>query len=267
MKKSTIIALAVLAGILVTVITCLVFCNNWKGGFDDPILDEAVTYNPTQEISSLEIELSAADFKIVVGEELKAETNLRYFSVSYDDGMLVMRDQTKGKLDRADAMKAKFTLYLPEDMVFDEVSIKAGAAKMTVEKLSAGSVNIELGAGDAHFEQLNASSKIEINGGAGQLTVSDGTLNNLTLDFGAGELNLTAALRGENELSFGAGEANITLIGGKDDYKVDITKGIGSITVDGSSVKDYSCGSGENQVEIDGGVGAINLNFKDTANE
>ena len=267
MKKSTIITLSVLAGVLVTVITCLAFCNIWRGGSGDYILDEAVTFKPTDEIRSLDIELGAADFKIVVGEELKVETNLRYFSIFYRDDVWVMSDHTRGPLNHTDTMNAKFTLYVPEDMVFDEVSIKAGAAKMTVETLSANVVNIELGAGDAHFEQLNASSKIGINGGAGQLTVSDGSLNNLTLDFGAGELNLTTALRGVNDLSFGAGEANITLIGGKDDYTVDIEKGLGSITVDGSSVKDFGCGSGENRVDISGGVGAINLNFKDTSGE
>ena len=267
MKKSTIIALSVLAGVLVTVIICLTCCKNWGNAFADPVLDEVRTKNPTQEVNSLEIELGAVDFKIVVGDELKVETNLRYFSIFYDDDVWVMSDHTRGPLRRDDIMNAKFILYVPEDMVFDEVSIKAGAAKMTVETLSANVVNIELGAGDAHFEQLNASSKIEINGGAGRLTVSDGMLNNLTLDFGAGELNLTTALRGVNDLSFGAGEANITLIGGKDDYTVDIEKGLGSITVDGSSVKDFSCGSGENRVDISGGVGAINLNFGDTAGE
>ncbi len=267
MKKSTIIALSVLAGVLVTVITCLAFCNIWRGGSGDYILDEAATFKPTEEIRSLDIELGAADFKIVVGEELKVETNLKYFSISCNNDVWVMRDQTKGALRRDDVMNAIFTLYVPEGTVFDKVGIEAGATKMTVETLSANVVNIELGAGDAHFEQLNASSKIEINGGAGQLTVSDGRLNNLTLDFGAGELNLTTALRGVNDLSFGAGEANITLIGGKDDYTVDIEKGLGSITVDGSSVKDFGCGSGENRVDISGGVGAINLKFKDTAGE
>ncbi len=267
MKKSTIIALAVLAAILITVITCLACCKNRGEGFGDAILDEAVTFKPTQEISSLEIELSAADFKIVVGDELKVETNLRYFSIFDKDDVWVMSDQTKGPLNRTDAMNAKFTLYVPEGMVFDKVSIKAGAAKMTVATLSADSMTIELGAGDAHFEQLNASSKVDINGGAGQFTVLDGTLNDLTLDFGAGKLNLTAALTGESNLSFGAGEANITLIGSKDDYNVDITKGIGSITVDGRPVTDYGSGGGQNHVEIDGGVGKINLNFKDTASE
>jgi hypothetical protein len=265
MKKSTIIALSVLAGILVTVITCLAFCSIWKGGSGDYILDEAVTFKPTDEIRSLDIELAAADFKIVVGEELKVETNLKYFSISCDGDVWVMRDKTKGSFRRDDAMNAMFTLYVPEGTVFDRVNMKTGAAKMTVETLSANAVNIELGAGDAHFEQLNASSKIEINGGAGEFTVSDGTLNNLTVDFGTGRLDLTAALRGENELSFGLGEANITLIGGMDDYTVDIEKDIGSITVDGNPVNDFGCSGGENRVEINGGVGAISLNFKDTA--
>ena len=89
-------------------------------------------------------------------------------------------------------------------------------------------------------------------------------LNDLTLEMGMGELNLTAAVLGDSDLKFGVGESNVTLIGSKDDYKVDIEKGLGSITVDGNTVTDYgSSGNGQNHIEIEGGVGAINLKFQE----
>ena len=235
---------------------CLVGCNK-----NDVVLDEAKTYEITSEIHSLDIRISAADFKIQHGDEISVESNLKYLSVSEKDGVLTIVDEEKNYND-SDAM---LTLYVPNDMVFDEVDITTGAAKMTVGTLSANSLKLKLGAGDVQIESLNASSDADIEGGVGQITIASGTLNDLTLKMGMGELNLSAAVLGESDLKFGVGESNVTLIGSKDDYKVDIEKGLGSITVDGKTVTDYgSSGNGQNYIEIEGGVGAINLKFKES---
>ena len=53
---------------------------------------------------------------------------------------------------------------------------------------------------------------------------------------GLGQLNLTSALTGDCNLDSGVGEMNVTLLGSKDDYELDIEKGIGNITVDGKNV-------------------------------
>ena len=83
-----------------------------------------------------------------------------------------------------------------------------------------------------------------------------------------GELNLTSAFSGECKLDMGVGESNITLIGNKDDYKLDLEKGLGSITVDGKDVSDFgSSGNGTNKVDISGGIGAINVRFEEEKTE
>ena len=249
MKKFTALIVSVV------LLICLVGCNK-----NDFVLDEAKTYEITSEIHSLDIRISAADFKIQHGDEISVESNLKYLSVSEKDGVLTIVDEEKNYND-SDAM---LTLYVPNDMVFDEVDITTGAAKMTVGTLSANSLKLKLGAGDVQIESLNASSDADIEGGVGQITIASGTLNDLTLKMGMGELNLSAAVLGESDLKFGVGESNVTLIGSKDDYKVDIEKGLGSITVDGKTVTDYgSSGNGQNHIEIEGGVGTINLKFQE----
>ena len=249
MKKFTALIVSVV------LLICLVGCNK-----HDVVLDEAKTYEITSEIHSLDIRISAADFKIQHGVEISVESNLKYLSVSEKDGVLTIVDEEKNYND-SDAM---LTLYLPNGTVFDEVDITTGAAKMTVDTLSANSLELKLGAGDVRIESLNASSDADIEGGVGQITIAGGTLNDLTLEMGMGELNLTAAVLGDSDLKFGVGESNVTLIGSKDDYKVDIEKGFGSITVDGKTVTDYgSSGNGQNHIEIEGGVGAVNLKYQD----
>ena len=77
-----------------------------------------------------------------------------------------------------------------------------------------------------------------------------------------------SALTGESDFDLGVGESNITVIGNKDDYKLDIEKGIGNITVDGEGVSNIKGqGNGNNSIEVNGGIGAINLKFPDVKAE
>ena len=54
-----------------------------------------------------------------------------------------------------------------------------------------------------------------------KLNGSGGALHNLDLDMGVGQLNLTSTLTGESDFDLGVGESNITIIGNRDDYKLD----------------------------------------------
>ena len=55
-----------------------------------------------------------------------------------------------------------------------------------------------------------------------------------------------------------------TLIGSKDDYKVDVEKGLGSISVDGKNVSDLgNSGNGQRHIHIEGGIGAVRIVFRE----
>lgn len=228
---------------------------------ENAVLDEIKDFEVTEEVHSLNVKISAADFKIEHGSDFLVKSNLKYLSVSVVDGVLCVVDNASGG---STFINAQLTLYLPEGVMLDSAIINTGAAKMTAQSLSAKNLKLSLGAGDVRINSLTATQRVEINGGAGEITIVDSTLNDLKLEMGMGELNLTGALSGDSELELGVGEANISLLGAKDDYKVDIEKGLGSLTVDGKVVTDFgSSGDGPNFVEIDGGVGAINLSFRD----
>ena len=236
-------------------LVCLAGCSK-----QNAVLNEGKSYQITSVIKSLDIELNAADFKIERGEEFLIESNLKFLSVSENNGVLKVVDTARGN---SRYTGAKLTLYIPNDTVFENVEISTGAAKLTAVGLSANYLQLKLGAGDVSFETLNAYSEVEIEGGAGKITVLNGELHDFTLEMGVGELELTASIIGNSELEFGVGEANLTLIGSESDYKVDIDKGLGSITVDGKNVTNFvGSASGRNSLEIEGGVGAINLKFK-----
>ena len=157
----------------------------------------------------------------------------------------------------------RLTLYVPEGTVFESVSIDTGAGRLMAEELRAERLDLSLGAGAVEIGYLETTKETDIEGGAGAIVISDGSITDLELEMGVGGLDLTAALLGDSDLSLGVGESKLTLLGNKDDYRVEIEKGLGNILVDGEIVSQYgSYGSGRNSVDIEGGVGEINLSFQ-----
>ena len=246
---------------IVTILVLLLLLALASCAKENVVLDDSKTYEITSDIHSLDIQINAADFKIKHGDEFSVESNLKYLSVSEKDGVLTITDEAKSSSNYSNAV---LTLYVPNGIVFDDVDITTGAAKLTADALSISSLELKLGAGDVRFESLHVSSNADIKGGTGQITIVSGTINDLSLEMGMGELNLTAAVLGDSNLKFGVGESNLTLIGSKDDYKVDVEKGLGSISVDGKDVSDFgSSGNEQNHINIEGGIGSINIAFRE----
>jgi len=234
------------------------------GGFfdGDVVTEDVKTYAVSSDIKNLEVKINAADFTIKQGESFSVESNLKHLTVEDKNGVLTIKETKKFGSTYTGAV---LTLYIPVDTVFEKANITTGAGRLTVDNLSAGTMNLELGAGEVTIDTLIGTSDVDIDGGAGKITISGGALHNLDLDMGVGQLNLTSALTGESDFDLGIGESNITIIGNKDNYKLDIEKGIGNITIDGTSVSNVKGqGNGNNGIEISGGIGAINLKFKES---
>jgi len=221
----------------------------------DNVTGDLKTYTISEGINELDIEINAADFTIKQGDGFSVESNLKSLKVTDTAGVLKIQD-TKRLINNYKG--ATLVLYLPENAFFNKADIVTGAGKVDFEALSADFIELELGAGEVNIKSLNAFKSADIDGGAGKITVSDGSLANLDLDMGVGQLNLTSALVGESELDLGIGETNITLVGNKEDYNIKAEKGIGNINVDGGI---QNIVTAKNTVEINGGIGSINIGF------
>ncbi|MCH5191425.1 MAG: DUF4097 family beta strand repeat protein [Oscillospiraceae bacterium] len=228
---------------------------------NDAVLDDMQTYTVSEQITSLKVNINAADFTVKQADSFSVESNLKNLSVEDDNGVLTIRETKKLS---GSYSNAALILYIPKELVFERADIITGAGRLTVDALSADILNLELGAGEVRIDSLIAVRKADIDGGAGKITIAGGSLNNLELDMGVGQLNLTSAVHGNSEFDLGIGESNIVLIGSKDDYEIEAEKGIGNITVDGKTVSDGGIiGNGANKIEIGGAIGEINLSFKE----
>ncbi len=255
------LALAFAAVLAVSIIGGIISAVGLFSGLldNDAVTDEMKTYDISEPVVSLDIVVGAADFTVEKADSFRIVSNLKNLRVTQENGTLIIEEATKF----ATYNNAKLTLYIPEGTVFDTLDITTGAGRLTADALSAKIVHLVLGAGEVNIGSLTAETKAEIEGGAGKLTISGGLLKDLDLEMGVGQLNLAASLPGSSELELGVGESNLTLIGSETEYAFEIEKGIGSLTVNGQAVTDFgSFGSGANQVEIHGGIGAIHLNFR-----
>ncbi|MEE0970695.1 MAG: DUF4097 family beta strand repeat-containing protein [Clostridia bacterium] len=232
------------------------------GGYftGDAVTDDMMSYTVSSDVSSLNIKINAASLTIKQGDEFAVESNLKYLTVKEQNDVLIIKESKKFGSTHSGA---SLTLYIPDKTVFKNAEIKTGAGKFTVDTLSAYTIEFEFGAGDVKICDMTVSDKADIDGGAGKITISGGSIRDLDFDMGVGQLDLTSALTGKSEFDLGVGETNINVIGSKDDYKLDIEKGLGSITVDGKSFSGIkNSGNGPNKLEIDSGVGAINVKFE-----
>lgn len=257
------LAMAFAIFLVVSIIGGILSAAGLLGGFldGDAVGETVETYTVSSDVTSLRIEVNAADLTIKQADAFSVKSNLKHLSVGEENGVLTVRETKKFAGTYNGAV---LTVSIPAQTVFQKAEITTGAGRLTVDTLSAGSLRLELGAGEVDIETLTATASANIEGGAGKITIGGGTLCNLDLEMGVGQLNLTSAVLGDSELELGVGESNLTFIGSKADYAVDIEKGIGGITVDGELVSEYeSHGNGENTVDINGGVGAVNLVFRE----
>ena len=226
----------------------------------DAVTDEITKYSVASEITDLKVNIKAADFTIKRGDTFTVESYLKNLKISEKNGTLGLKEKKKASVLYNGAV---LTLYVPESVKFNKAEITTGAGKFTVDGISTKNLMLSLGAGDVELNSLNSTSFADIDGGAGRITIKNSSFSDLDLDMGVGQLNFTASVFGDGKFNLGVGEANLSFIGNEEDYSTDIDKGIGNISVNNRNITEYETHGGKlGNIEIDGGVGTVNVNFK-----
>ena len=215
------------------------------------------------KIKNLNIDLLTTKLIIKKGDKLTFETNNDHITVDEGSNKLYIKEETHNILFKNN--NYELIIYIPNEMVFDEIEIEASAGSINIDRLNTNTLNLELGAGSFIVDELNVYNKAKINGGAGKITINKSNINNLELDMGVGKLELTTTLTGKNKIDAGVGQVDINLEG--TDYTIDIDKGMGSTLINDKKINDDTTfGDGNSYLEIDGGVGSININTNEIIN-
>lgn len=213
----------------------------------------------SEDILALDMEIGAADIRIITGDALSVQTDNPYITASEKHNTLVIRE----KSHVADLDSSTLTICIPEDMVLQDADIATGAGKLEIEALRCRELDLELGAGMAEIQYVEAEKSADIEGGAGQIIIHDSAMRNLNFDMGVGKAEIFADLSGRSEISAGIGNLALTIPASLADYTITAESGIGRIEVDGMHIiGNETLGTGENRIELEGGIGNINVYFE-----
>ena len=119
---------------------------------DDGVLDGMKTYEISENITDIRIEINAADLTVSTADGFSLESNLKYLSVKENDGCLVITEKKRFGINY-DAPELK--LCIPEGLVFGEATIITGAGRVSIDTLCADKLKMELGAGEVVVNSID----------------------------------------------------------------------------------------------------------------
>ena len=226
--------------------------------------DLKVISSEVNEVSTLKIDLACTNLDIKTGNSFKVETNNSKITFEEKDGSVKIKEENRNWLNNNNS-ESNLIIYIPEDMIdIDETKIETGAGKINIENLNTQSLYLELGAGDVYLENVIATGDTKIDGGVGKTELKSCEINNLKANLGMGEFVFNGKLIGKIEIDSGVGAINIKLMEKKENYTIEVDKGLGNVTLDGQKLEiDRVYGTGKNYLDIDGGIGSIKIDFKE----
>ena len=252
--KGLAIALAVF--IIIGIINLIFFII---GGFNYIFINnDDVTYSTHNiyDVSNLNINVSYSKINIIDSDEFKIELNsLCEYSIS--NNTLIIKDIKKFRVNPG--ADIYLNLYIPKGKVFNDVYIDAGAGNVKIDTIKANTLDFDMGAGKVSINNIEVYSHAKLDGGAGNFNIENGILSNVDFDMGLGNVDIKASLTGNNKIDMGMGNLSIDLIDSVNNYRFDIEKGIGSVSIDGEGKSNGVYGNGATFIEIDGGIGSINI--------
>ena len=163
--------------------------------------------------------MGASELVVKKGDKLYAESEYSKVEIKQEGNRIAI---SEGNVDIfGDYDKRTTTVYVPEDMEFKKVGISGGAGRIYIESIKAKEMELSLGVGETSVDSLEVE-KIKV--------------------------------------SAGIGAVNLHLASPASEYKVKISKGIGDAKFNDKVVgNDETFGEGSREVEVSGGIGAINI--------
>lgn len=229
---------------------------------ESKLLEEYTTIsNNVNNIESFKIDISNDDIEIKEGEKFEVKTNDPDVKFYHENSIVKIKSDKTFSWHLSNSSRGTIIIYLPNEFNISELDLNLGAGKIDIDKIFVETLLMDLGAGTMTAKEINVYEKAAINGGAGNINIYSGTINNLNLKLGAGNASIESDLTGSNTLTTGVGKLNLGLSRSKDNYRFDINKGLGNIILNDFDVsEDTLIGDGETKIKINGAVGNIIIN-------
>lgn len=246
--------IAIILSVILNIVSLLLGIHYINNG--NEVSNEEI-FLKDKSITSIDIDLNYTSLDIRTGDEFKIDKKIIKDNIDTKTEGNVLKIEEKNNLFWRN--NGIVTIYVPKNKEVYSLKVSLGAGKLSIDNISADTLKLDLGAGHSNINN-SSFGYAEIESGAGKLSILNTTLKNLNADFGVGHTDLEAYILGNSEIDAGVGKLDMKLLGNRDDYKIEIEKGLGATYIDGQSQNLF--GNGRNKIKIDGGVGCIDVSFK-----
>lgn len=168
------------------------------------------------------------------------------------------RSYSKGK---------QITVYIPRNAVFDQVSLSAGVGEVLLEGITAqNGLKLDTGVGEVELRSVTAS-KVTAHTGIGTVRFKDCVFTDTEMRSGIGELYFSGKLHGITTISSGFGETTLRLQDRRADYIINVSAGIGEVSIDGKKVSSgilpsvSETGNKAHRLNIRSSIGEVSVRF------
>lgn len=226
--------------------------------YDDNKTINTVWSQNNENILFLEVDINYSNLTIEDGDKFEVKTNNKKIEYKYDNNALILNEDS---FLFGGNNSNEIVITIPSGIIFNSVAIDTGAGNLNIDNLNTNNLDLDLGIGTVNINNV-ISNKTDIDTGVGSFTINNGTLNNLDLNIGIGNVMITSRISGSSKIDSGIGKTYLNLLGTRDDYKFNVSKGIGKISIDGTKTNDDELvGMGSNYIELSGGIGEIIVEF------
>ena len=202
-------------------------------------------------VRKIDMDLSVGDVEVLPtdGHEVVVETEgisrrLGFASNIEEDELEIT--SKKWSIFGSRKWTGKIYLYLPKEVMMEEISLGIDAGNLTVRDLWAEEFSLSVGTGNGHVENFTAR-EADIDCGTGMITASGCAGRTLELDCGVGEIEYLAP-------------------GAAGDYNYEFHCGVGEVLVGDNEYSGLGRSRNENngadrKIKIDCGVGKVAVDF------
>lgn len=124
------------------------------------------------------------------------------------------------------------------DINFGKFRVEGGAGEITFENIDCETGSFECGAGEVNIKGMNCMETLYVDGGTGEIDITNSVLGGIKVEQGVGEFNFSGTINGDIDIDGGVGEINVNLtnpesdfVGSGSKYKLDVDTGIGSKSI------------------------------------
>ncbi|MEF2797474.1 MAG: hypothetical protein U0M95_05590 [Ruminococcus sp.] len=166
-----------------------------------------------------------------------------------------------GPFDWGNSDEPEFKILIP-DKEYTSAKLNGGVGEYTVSGLKCVNVDIDAGVGNGRFTGCIISGKADIDMGVGECRFENCSVNEGDIDCDIGEFSYSGKILGRLDLDCGIGECRLDIDGYYSDYDIKKDTGIGEINIERNSDNPNGSAPIKIPIDIDGGIGEVNIKFK-----